>query len=226
LTALCSRKAVPPYGLQLGCSLTRTFPGADFSFQLSAFNPILPSMTSNIILIGFMGCGKSSIGRRIALRLGYQFFDSDDLIVARAESSISDIFESAGEATFRKWETEVIQSLTGSSQIILATGGGAILNPLNRELFHQLGIVVWLHAEPETLFERASRSRKRPLLEVENPRSTFFQLLDSRLSLYQSTADLCIDATGLSHEQTVERVLQEVMLRKNHRSATGNSDSH
>ncbi len=169
-------------------------------------------MISNIILIGFMGCGKSSIGRRIALRLGHKFLDSDELIAARAEHSISDIFATEGEDGFRKRETEELQSLAGSSKIILATGGGAVLNPLNRDLFRQLGLVIWLHAEPETLFERASRSRKRPLLEVENPRSTFFNLLESRIPLYAGTADLKIDATGLSHEQTVEKVIKEALL--------------
>lgn len=167
-------------------------------------------MSSNIILIGFMGCGKSSIGRRVALRLGYQFLDSDELIPTHAENSISDIFAAEGEEGFRKRETAELQALSGSSNIILATGGGAILNPANRDLFHHLGLVIWLHADPETLFERASRSRKRPLLEVENPRSTFFSLLESRLTVYEGAADLKIDATGLSHEQTVEKVLQQI----------------
>lgn len=177
-----------------------------------AFSLTLHPMNSNIILIGFMGCGKSSIGRRIALRLGHKFLDSDELIAARAEHSISDIFAAEGEDGFRKRETAELQSLAGASKIVLATGGGAILNPLNRDLFHQLGLVIWLHAEPETLFERASRSRKRPLLEVENPRSTFFNLLESRIPLYAGTADLKIDATGLSHEQTVEKVIREAHL--------------
>lgn len=184
-------------------------------------------MTSNIIFIGFMGCGKSSIGRRVALRLGHQFLDSDDLISARAEMSISDIFALEGESGFRTRETAELQALAGSSKIVLATGGGAILNPVNRELFHQLGLVIWLHADPETLFERASRSRKRPLLEVENPRSTFFTLLESRIPLYGGTADLKIDATGLSHEQTVEKILQQVALIKSDTSTIhkGSADS-
>jgi shikimate kinase len=171
-----------------------------------------PAMTSNIILIGFMGCGKSSIGRRIALRLGYQFLDSDELISSRTDKSISELFASEGEAGFRIRETNELQSLAGSSRIVLATGGGSILNPLNREFLHQLGLVIWLHAEPEALFERASRSRKRPLLDVENPRHAFFSLLESRLSLYAGTADFKIDATGLSHEQTVEKILRQIEI--------------
>ena len=177
-----------------------------------AFSLTLHPMNSNIILVGFMGCGKSSIGRRIALRLGHKFLDSDELIAARAEHSISDIFAAEGEDGCRKRETAELQSLAGASKIVLATGGGAILNPLNRDLFHQLGLVIWLHAEPETLFERASRSRKRPLLEVEHPPSTFSNLLESRIPLYAGTADLKINATGLSHEQTVEKVIREAHL--------------
>ncbi len=180
----------------------------------------LRNMTSNIIFIGFMGCGKSSIGRRVAHRLGYQFLDTDELIAARAEMSISDIFTLEGEAGFRLRETTELQKLTALSNIVLATGGGAILNPTNRDLIHQLGLVVWLHADSETLFERASRSRKRPLLEVENPRSTFFNLLESRLPLYGGTADLKIDATGLSHEQTVEKIVQQIALHGNKSTLT------
>jgi len=173
---------------------------------------MLGLMTSNIILIGFMGCGKSSIGRRLALRLDHQFLDSDELISARAGMSVTEIFEAEGEENFRKRETEELKHLIGSNGIILATGGGAILNPVNRDTLRHLGIILWLHAEPEVLFERTSRNRKRPLLQVENPRSTFFRLLDSRLPLYQGMADFTVDATGLSHEQTVEACLKQIAL--------------
>ncbi len=164
-------------------------------------------MNKNIILIGFMGCGKSSIGRRLALKLGHQFLDSDDLVTARAGQSITEIFAAEGEEGFRFRETSELQILTGSSNIVLATGGGAILTPVNRDILRELGLVIWLHADSETLFTRATRSRKRPLLEVENPRSSLIALLESRLSLYGGTADLKIDATGLSHEQTVDKIL-------------------
>ena len=165
-------------------------------------------MISNIVLIGFMGCGKSSIGRRLATRLGFGFQDSDELISTGAGMSISDIFALEGEERFREMETTELEKLTGASGIVLATGGGAILRAENRELLHRIGLVVWLHADPSILFERASRSRKRPLLEVENPRSTFNALLDSRMPVYQDTADLKVDASGLSHEQTVELILR------------------
>jgi shikimate kinase len=181
-------------------------------------------MNSNIILIGFMGCGKSSIGRRVAQRLGHQFLDSDELVTARASKSIAEIFASEGEEAFRALETAELQALTTSSKIVLATGGGAILNPVNRDILHQLGIVIWLHADGETLFERASRTRKRPLLDVENPRGTFFTLMESRLPLYGGTADLKIEATGLSHEQTVEKILEHLALINGESALNPNSE--
>jgi shikimate kinase len=93
---------------------------------------------------------------------------------------------------------------------VLATGGGAVLREENRQILHRIGTVMWLHADPDTLFTRATRSRKRPLLEVENPRTTFNTLLESRLPLYQQACSLKFDATGLSHDQTVEGILRAI----------------
>jgi shikimate kinase len=164
------------------------------------------AMNSNIVLIGFMGCGKSSIGRRLAGRLGHEFLDSDELITARAGRSITEIFADEGEEQFRNRETVELRELIDASKIVLATGGGAVLREENREILRRIGTVIWLHADQETLFERATRSGKRPLLHVENPRGTFNALLESRLPLYEATASLKMDATGLSHEQTVRRI--------------------
>jgi shikimate kinase len=166
-------------------------------------------MNSNIVLIGFMGCGKSSIGRRLASRIGHSFMDSDELIIARAGGkSISDLFAEEGEERFRERETAELRELVGVQGIILATGGGAVLSQENRDLLRSIGTVVWLHADSETLFERATRSRKRPLLEVENPRGTFNALLESRIPVYEATAELKVHASGLSHEQTVEEIVR------------------
>lgn len=167
-------------------------------------------MNGNIILIGFMGCGKSTIGRRLATRLGHEFLDSDDLITAAAGKSIADIFAEEGEERFRERETAAIESLVGSTAIVLATGGGAVLRSANRTILRKIGTTVWLHANPETLFERATRNRKRPLLDVENPRTTFNSLLEARLPVYEAAADLKIDASGLSHEQTVESIVRSL----------------
>jgi|APCry1669192522_1035417.scaffolds.fasta_scaffold02761_4 shikimate kinase len=183
--------------------------------------PIMEPSQPNIVLIGFMGCGKSSIGRRLASSLGYTFTDSDDLITESQGRSIAEIFASEGEEIFRDMETQELRGLTEQQSIVLATGGGAILRQENRELLHRIGKVVWLHADPETLFTRASRNRKRPLLEVENPRSTFNSLLESRLPVYEEAADLIIDATGLSHEQTLEEILNHLGFRSGDRGSSG-----
>jgi len=168
-------------------------------------------MTGNIILIGFMGCGKSSIGRRLASRLGHSFLDSDELIIEAAEGkSITDLFAEEGEERFRERETHALQALLDATSIVLATGGGAVLRSGNREILRKIGTTIWLHADPEILFERATRNRKRPLLEVENPRTTFNSLLESRLPIYEAAADLRVDASGLSHEQTVESIVKVV----------------
>lgn len=176
-------------------------------------------MHDNIVLIGFMGCGKSSIGRRLATRLGHRFLDCDDLITERAGKSISAIFADEGEEYFRNLETEALTDLrdrrnmrgiSDSRGIVLATGGGAVLRPQNRDLLHDIGTVVWLHADADTLFERATRSGKRPLLEVENPRTTFNALLESRLGIYESSSDHRVDASGLSHDQTSELIFRTI----------------
>jgi shikimate kinase len=178
--------------------------------RYDALTGTILNMTQNIILIGFMGCGKSSIGRRLAGRLGHEFHDSDDLITARAGKSITDIFKDEGEASFRDRETMELRELIDSQGIVLATGGGAIIREENREILRRIGLVVWLHSDPETLFERSSRSRKRPLLEVENPRSAFNALLESRLPVYEAAADCKVEVSGLSHDQTVEALLRAI----------------
>jgi shikimate kinase len=181
-------------------------------------------MNTNIVLIGFMGCGKSTIGRRLAGRLGYEFLDSDDLITARAGKSISEIFASEGEQRFRERETTELRELADATGLVLATGGGTIVREENRHLLRRFGIVIWLHADPEALFQRASRNRKRPLLEVENPRSAFKDLLESRIPLYETTALLKVDATGLSHEQTLEAILHALEEYKDEGAREGNAD--
>jgi shikimate kinase len=170
-------------------------------------------MISNIVLICFMGCGKSSIGRRLSKRLAHEFLDSDDLIIASAQgTSISDLFATEGEERFRERESAELRKLLEARNIVLATGGGSILREENRSLLHRIGKIVWLHADPETLFERASRNRKRPLLNVENPRSTFNALLESRIPIYKATADIQIDATGLPQEQTVDEIVRVLAI--------------
>lgn len=169
-------------------------------------------MTPNLILIGFMGCGKSSVGRRLAGMTGHRFVDTDDLIVQSEGESISEIFATKGENYFRDLEQRTLEELVGSCGVILSTGGGLILRETNRETLKRIGLIAWLDADPEVLFERASRSGKRPLLQTDNPRETFDTLLSSRRSLYESMATFRIDSTHLTHDEVAESVLKEASL--------------
>lgn len=157
-----------------------------------------------------MGCGKSSIGRRLSSLTGYRFVDSDEQIVAAENRSITEIFADQGEDYFREVETRVLQELRGTFGIILATGGGAALKPENRALLREIGRVAWLDAEPDALFERAIRSGRRPLLQTENPRAAFDRLREARISIYEDASDFRVDSTHLSHDAVAAAVLAGV----------------
>jgi shikimate kinase len=158
-----------------------------------------------------MGSGKSSVGRRLADLTGHRFVDTDELVVQAADASIPDIFSGIGEAGFRDIESAVLRELTGVCGIVLSTGGGIILRPANSALLKEAGVVAWVHASEATLFERASRSGRRPLLRTEDPRTRFHELLVSREALYEAVADVTIDSTGLSHDEVASKILEEVV---------------
>ena len=157
-----------------------------------------------------MGCGKSSVGRRLASLTGHRFVDTDDQIVQNEGRSIAEIFASDGEEYFREVEKGMVENFVGVCGVILSSGGGLILRQDNRETLKKIGIVAWLDADPDVLFERASRSGKRPLLQ------TFDRLLNSRRDLYTETADFRLDSTNLSHDEAAQRLLDEA-LRSRHR---------
>ncbi|MFZ4116738.1 MAG: shikimate kinase [Chthoniobacterales bacterium] len=171
---------------------------------------IIRDANSNIILIGFMGAGKSSIGKRLAKKFKYTYIDTDQRVVEKIKMSIRTFIETEGEQQFRLIESEVLKNLLGGKNLVLATGGGIILDPKNREVLRQLGTIIWLHASTDTLFERARRQSSRPLLEVENPRHTFNQLLSQRLPIYETLSPIKIDTTHLSYEQTIELIVREL----------------
>jgi shikimate kinase len=164
---------------------------------------------SNIVLIGFMGSGKSSVGRMLARRLRFQFLDTDTLIEERARMAIKDIFARQGEERFRERETAVLESLLGKRRHVLATGGGIVTQPRNLPLLHQLGWVVLLKADPEELYRRVSRNRDRPLLHVRDPRGRVNEMLEVRQPLYEQAADFQVDSTGMRREDVAELVLAE-----------------
>ena len=163
-----------------------------------------------IVLIGFMGAGKSSVGRTLARTTGLPRFDTDEMIVARFGLTVAEIFEKHGEEEFREAETEALRELAGQGAAIVVTGGGMVLRPENRQLLRALGFVIHLWADEETLFSRISRRSTRPLLKTENPHATVAELLRKRLPLYREVADAEVDTTPLSHDEVAERILQSV----------------
>ena len=168
-------------------------------------------MLPNFVLIGFMGCGKSSVGRKLSSLTGHRFLDTDELVVKAEGRSIPDIFAASGEEGFREIEQRVLADLIGVAGVVLSTGGGAIIREANREALKKIGIVVWLDSDPDILFERAIRSGKRPLLQTQNPRETFDQLLSARRPIYESFADFRFDSSGVDQDEAARKVLEQAM---------------
>lgn len=159
----------------------------------------------NIVLIGFMGTGKTSAGKLLASRLGYSFIDTDSKIEQTYQMTIPDLFEKYGEAGFRQKEHEMILVVAGCRQAVISTGGGVVLNPVNMAVLKENGIVISLKASVDVILERTGRRHNRPLLEQEDRRAAVESLLESRLALYEQ-ADLVIDTSAYSPMQVVERV--------------------
>jgi shikimate kinase len=159
-----------------------------------------------VVLVGFMGSGKSSVGRLVARTLHGRFVDTDRLVVDRAGREITDIFATEGEAWFRQEESRALRSLVGESRLVVATGGGIVTVPANLPALKELGFVVWLTASEETIWERVSRNKRRPLLQTENPRETMQALLEKRNPLYESVANLKLDTSALTHAEVAEKI--------------------
>jgi shikimate kinase len=150
----------------------------------------------NLYLIGPMGSGKTAVGKRLATLLGKQFFDSDVEIEKRTGVDIRYIFEKEGEQRFREREREVIAELATLDGVIVATGGGAVLDPANRERLARTGTVVYLQATVDAQLQRTKPSRNRPLLMNDDPRAVLERLFAIRRPLYEEIADIRIDTTG------------------------------
>lgn len=162
------------------------------------------SKADNIFLIGPMGSGKTTIGRQLAALLKKRFVDADHEIEHRTGVSIPTIFDIEGEAGFRSREAAVIDDLTREHDLVLATGGGAVLREDNRAALHTRGTVVYLQADLDTLVERTRRDRNRPLLQTDDPRGKIEQLLRSREPIYRELADIIVD-TGQRAPASVAR---------------------
>ncbi|HXE41221.1 MAG TPA: shikimate kinase [Azonexus sp.] len=163
----------------------------------------------NIYLIGLMGAGKTTVGRQLAKRLGRTFYDSDHEIVARTGVPIPTIFEIEGEDGFRRREAQAIAELSGEQNIVLATGGGVVLNPENRRRLHETGWVVYLNVPPTLLYERTRHDRNRPLLQVADPLARLEELYATRDPLYRETAHFVVNGTHLVASGIVQNLLRE-----------------
>lgn len=164
----------------------------------------------NIVLIGFMGSGKSTVGRELHQRLAYPLVDMDQLIEARAGKSITAIFTEDGEEAFRDMETTLLEELKDpeTPRRIISTGGGVIVRDRNRAILQQLGYVVWLHAPTAVILERTAKNRERPLLETDDPAARIEALLTGRNPLYQETAHIRIDTAGLDCKELATGILE------------------
>jgi len=155
-----------------------------------------------------MGAGKTTVGRMLAKRIKARFVDADHEIESRTGVPIPTIFEIEGEDGFRKRETQVIDDLSAESGLVLATGGGAVLDPLNRKNLHERGRVIYLYAQPEILFERTRMDRGRPLLQVEDRLTKLQELFAIRDPLYRETAHVVVEVGQTQASQVVRRILQ------------------
>ena len=163
-------------------------------------------MSGSLFLTGPMGAGKSTIGRQLSKRLKRPFHDSDHEIEQRTGVDIPLIFELEGEAGFRKREAAVIDELTLLPDIILATGGGAILDPANRQHLGERGTVIYLHTSVDQQLRRTGRDRNRPLLQTDDPRGRLEELMAVREPLYRETADLVVDTDGKRVQDVVRQI--------------------
>ena len=166
----------------------------------------LPAKKS-IVLIGMMGAGKSSIGRRVAARLLLPFIDADAEIETAAGCSVAEIFERHGEVEFRDGERRVVARLLAGPVHVLATGGGAFMNAQTREIIAENGISIWLRADIDVLLRRVSRRNDRPMLNSTDQRGRLVELMKLRDPFY-ALADLTVESTDGPLEQTAERVIE------------------
>jgi shikimate kinase len=166
----------------------------------------------NIILVGYMGSGKTSVGQDIASIKGYTFVDTDKMIEENEKRTISDIFATEGEEAFRDMETRLLENLIsqGGRGLVISTGGGMPLRNENRRLLAQLGRVVYLRALPATIYERIKEDKTRPLLQCADPQSKIKEMIALRGPLYEKSAAIVIDVDNLSQSEVGEEIIRRM----------------
>lgn len=188
------------------------FPSPTVSAEASpeAAPAVIPTPTRTIALVGLMGVGKSTVGRRLAQRLELPFVDGDDAIEAAARMTVSDIFAKLGEAEFRAGEARVMRRLLEGPPIVLATGGGAILNAETRDLMKTHATSVWLRADLKVVAQRVQRRDTRPLLRGKDPLVALTAMAEIRYPIYAG-ADVTVDVGAGAHGQAVEAIVEALM---------------
>ncbi len=161
----------------------------------------------NIILCGFMGCGKSTIGKSLAKKLNYNFIDSDEYIERVQNASITEIFNKFNEETFRKLETEAIKEIIKKDNCIISLGGGAVLNPENVKIIKSNGNIFFLNISAQEVYKRLDNDTSRPLLQTKDKFITISTLLQQRLPIYNSVSDYKIDVDGKNVDQIVKEII-------------------
>jgi shikimate kinase len=172
--------------------------------------PVLGEVSGNIFLVGMMGAGKTTVGRLLANFLEKKFYDSDREIQKRTGVSIPLIFEIEGEAGFRKRETEMLSELVKTGNIVLATGGGAVLSEENREMLRRSGTVIYLRATIDDLWRRTRHDKNRPLLQTQDPRTKLTELYAQRDPLYRETAHIIVESGKRSARHLAQLLAQQL----------------
>lgn len=168
----------------------------------------------NLILIGFMGCGKTTTGLRLSYRMKMPVEDTDKMIEQKAGKTISEIFATEGEAHFRSLETQLLREIKQRKYFrILSVGGGTPVNPVNRQLLRDCGTVVYLRIQPETVYERLRTDTTRPLLQCENPLYRIRSLMQERSAAYEECADIIVDVDELTTDEVLDRIMDRLHNR-------------
>jgi shikimate kinase len=167
--------------------------------------------SKNIVLVGPMGCGKTTIGRRLSIKLNQDFFDTDHEIIKKTGVSIDHIFDIEGEEGFRQRESEALESLCDMKNVVIATGGGVVLLPQNRVVLKSTGVVVYLLSSVDQLLRRTAKSKTRPLLENSSDRQkTITEIVNARDKYYREVATIVIDTTGKKLNEVIDLIMTDL----------------
>ncbi len=170
----------------------------------------METTSKNIVLVGPMGSGKTTVGRRLAHKLNQDFFDTDHEIIDKTGVTIDHIFDIEGEEGFRERESKILENLCQMSNIILATGGGIVILPKNRKILKNVGLVVYLSSSVDQLLRRTAKSKTRPLLENSTDRKkTITELLEARDVYYREVASFVVDTTGKKLHEVINIIIRE-----------------